>query len=78
MRAPRTLSSRRSLQPARSVPERRTAPDSMRPPEGSSPSTALEVVVLPDPDSPTSATTSPGCTSKETSCTTRRDPAELR
>ncbi|QVJ03433.1 hypothetical protein KGD82_17560 [Nocardiopsis eucommiae] len=42
-----------------------------RPFSGRRPTTAWAVVVLPEPDSPTTATTSPGPISRETPCTTR-------
>ena len=69
--APRMESSRFCDQFVMSVPLRRMVPASTRPLPASRPRVACAVVVLPEPDSPTSATTSPGATLKETPCTTR-------
>src|SRR5699024_6489876 len=45
--------------------------------DGSRPRTARALTDLPDPDSPTTATTSPGCTSKLTPSTARTCPASV-
>ena len=70
MRAPRSEFSLASLQSEIVMPLRRMAPASIRPLRGSRPMTDCAIVVLPEPDSPTSATNSPGRTSNDKSCTT--------
>ena len=59
MRLPRTLSSRRAGAPTSCWPSRRTEPPT-RARAGSRPSAASQVTLLPEPDSPTMPSASPG------------------
>lgn len=68
---PRMAFQRAAGQPETSVPCRRMLPCSRWPLSAKRPITAWAVVVLPEPDSPTRATTSPGATENDTPCTTR-------
>ena len=62
----------------RSIPSKRIAPPTMRPGgDGISRRIDSELTVLPDPDSPTSPTISPGRTANETSSTTRFAPSSV-
>src|SRR5215213_8175486 len=60
------------------VPAKPTLPATMRPPDGKSRMTALAVIVLPDPDSPTMPTTVPRRTVKPTLSTARRGGSRRR
>src|SRR5512134_1653063 len=78
MRAPRMRRSSSSGKPSRSVPSNRIRPPTMRPGASTSPRIEKPVTVLPQPDSPTRPSTSPGRTSKLTSSTARATPARVK
>ena len=59
----------------RSRPSNHTSPPDTRPPGGKSPSTDRKVMVLPEPDSPTTASVSPAPTSRLTLSTTVTGPS---
>ncbi len=66
---PRTRRYSESLMPVRALPASRTSPSVMRPGGSISPMIARPVTLLPEPDSPTTATVSPAATENETRCT---------
>src|SRR5699024_6110398 len=66
MRRPRILRIRPELRVARSTPSNSMRPPTMRAPAGRIRSTLSAVMLLPDPDSPTMPTISPGRTSNAT------------
>ena len=80
MRSPRTRLRSASVIVARSRPSKAMAPPATRPaPSGKSPIIESAVTLLPEPDSPTSATASPGATEKDSPSTaTVRPKATVR
>ena len=72
---PRSFRISRSEQWVMSRPSARMVPETMEARLGSSPMTLLHRMLLPQPDSPTSASTSPGATAKDTSRTAWTVPA---
>ena len=75
MALPRTRLSRRFGMPTSSSPSKRTLPPAMRPPLACTrPTAACIVTLLPEPDSPTTHTTSLRPTAKDTSSTTVSGP----
>ena len=76
--APRILRSSRSGSVARSRPLKRMRPETSRPGgEGTSRRTDIAVTDLPQPDSPTSPSVSPGASESETPSTARNSPNEV-
>ncbi|CFO04809.1 Uncharacterised protein [Bordetella pertussis] len=72
MRVARSSRRRRALAVTMSSPSTRAEPpETSRMPSGSNPMTASDVTDLPDPDSPTTQTVSPACTSRLKLRTTR-------
>jgi hypothetical protein len=79
MRSPRTSSRCRFDNVSRSTPSSLIEPDGMRPGGcGMSPMTAIDVTVLPEPDSPTIPTVSWAPTWNDTSWTTVAQPVSVR
>ena len=78
MRLPRTCRIASGDSIARSRPSKRIVPPTMRPGASINPMIEYAVIDLPDPDSPTSATTSPRATSKLTSSTARTTPPRVK
>ena len=79
MRLPRTSPMRASLACTRSSPRNSTRPARMRPGgEGMRRSSASAVMLLPQPDSPTTHSVSPGLTSKSTPLSTSAVPRRVR
>ena len=77
--SPRTSRISRSESGSRSRPSNITVPETMRPGgDGTSRITASDVTVLPEPDSPTMPSISPGRTLKLTLSTTVAGPASVR
>src|SRR5687767_14175171 len=77
MRAPRTLRISFSGSWTRSEPSNRIRPPTTRPGGSTRPRIEKPVTVLPQPDSPTRPSTSPGRTSKLTPSTARTTPARV-
>ena len=71
---PRSARMRRSGRRVTSSPQTEMLPETMRAFRGSSRMTALHSMLLPQPDSPTSASTSPSFTVSETSRTASTTP----
>src|SRR5882672_10962004 len=79
MRSPRIARMRASSTLSRSSPANNTSPASIRPGgSGTRRSSESAVTVLPEPDSPTSASVSPALTSNETSSTAVTSPRSVR
>src|SRR6185503_16322680 len=78
MRAPRMRRISSSLSFRRSVPSKKIRPPTMRPGGSTRPRIENPVTVLPQPDSPTRPSTSPGRTSKLTPSTARTTPARVK
>src|SRR5829696_5831040 len=74
MRLPRTPSSRRAGAPISCWPSRRTEPP-MRARAGRRPRAASQVTLLPEPDSPTMPSASPGAIERSTPSTARERPS---
>ena len=78
-RSPRTSSNCLDDNPNRSMPSNRICPDRIRPGGcGTNPITAIDVTVLPDPDSPTIPNVSPAPTWNDTSSTTVDQPTSVK
>jgi hypothetical protein len=75
---PRSVDSRAGVGAVMSSPLNSIRPPVMRPEPGSRPSTAAAVVDLPEPDSPTMATRSPGWIVNESPCSTGRSSPPVR
>src|SRR5690242_9697818 len=79
MRSPRTARISSSLSVSRSRPSNSTRPDTMRPGgEAIKRRMESEVTLLPHPDSPTTASVSPGATENETPSTARTTPSRVK
>ena len=75
MPGPRSARRRRDGRAERSAPSNSTCPAVRATPPGSKPISARASIVLPLPDSPTTATNSPGAIDRDTSSSTRAGPA---
>src|SRR4029077_19041483 len=78
MRDPRTLRSSSSFSARRSVPSKTILPPTTRPGGSTRPRMEKPVTVLPQPDSPTRPSTSPGFTEKLTPSTALATPARVK
>src|SRR5688572_16660044 len=76
--APRTLRISSSGSVTRSLPPKRMRPPTMRPGGSTRPRMEKPVTVLPQPDSPTRPSTSPGFTAKLTPSTALATPARVK
>ena len=77
MRRPRIACISRAFRPVSSRPSKRTEPETTRPGGSTRPRIENPVTDLPDPDSPTSPSTSPGWSVKDTPSTAFTTPARV-